>query len=159
MAKTLPERPNLDWLKKAAKDRLADLRAQDPSARLHQAQLDIARDYGFASWRALKTHVESRSLDGQVVGAALAGDAAALGRLLAAHPRKLALTGGPWNAPLLHLAAERGHLDCIDLLLRLGFAVDTRDRTDKATALHWAAAGGHLEIGKRLLAAGAVIDG
>lgn len=159
MAKTLPERPNLDWLKKAAKERLADLRVQEPAARLHQAQLDIARDYGFASWRALKAYVDSRSLDGQVVAGTLAGDAAALGRLLGAHPRKLALTGGPWNAPLLHLAAERGHLDSVDLLLRLGFAVDTRDRTDKATALHWAASGGHLEIGKRLLAAGADIDG
>jgi catechol 2,3-dioxygenase-like lactoylglutathione lyase family enzyme len=159
MAKTLPERPNLDWLKKAAKDRLAGLRVQDPSARLHQAQLDIARDYGFASWRALKAHVDARSLNGQVVAAALAGDVVALGRLLQAHPRKLALTGGPWNAPLLHLAAERGHLDCVDLLLRLGSPVDARDRADKATALHWAAAGGHLEVGRRLLAAGADVDG
>lgn len=159
MAKTLPARPSLDWLRKAAKDHLADLRAHEPAARLHQAQLDIARDYGFASWRSLKAHIDSRSLDGQVVAAALSGDAAMLGQLLAAHPRKLSLTGGPWNAPLLHLAAERGHLDCVDLLLRLGFAVETRDRTDKATALHWAAAGGHLDVAKRLLAAGADIDG
>jgi ankyrin repeat protein len=159
MAKTLPDKPNLDWLKKAAKERLAILRAQDPSARLHQGQLEIARDYGFANWRALKAHVDSRSVDGQVIAATLAGDVAALGRLLETYPRKLALTGGPWNAPLLHLAAERGHLECVGLLLRQGFEVGTRDRTDKATALHWAASGGHLAVGKRLLAAGADVDG
>jgi ankyrin repeat protein len=159
MAKTLPDRPNLDWLKKAAKERLAGLRAQDPAARLHQAQLETAHDYGFTSWRALKAHVDSRSVDGQVIAATLAGEAVALGRLLETSPRKLTLTGGPWNAPLLHLAAERGHLDCVSLLLRRGFDVHTRDRTDKATALHWAASGGHLAVGKQLLAAGADIDG
>jgi len=45
MVKTLPERPDLAWLKKAAKEHLAVLRANDPGAKLHQAQLDIARDY------------------------------------------------------------------------------------------------------------------
>ena len=59
MTKTLPSRPDLDWLKKSAKERLAELRAADPSAKLHQAQLDIAREYGFASWRALKEQVDS----------------------------------------------------------------------------------------------------
>src|SRR5262249_20867870 len=79
--------------------------------------------------------------------------------LLEAHPRKLGITGGPWKAPLLHLAAERGHLDCVKLLLQRGVDVRKRDRTNKATALHEAAAGGHLEIAKQLLAAGADIDG
>src|SRR5262249_51006197 len=60
---------------------------------------------------------------------------------------------------LLDLGAERGHLDCVTLLLRRGFDVDKRDRIDKATALHWAAAGGHLEVARCLLAAGADIDG
>jgi ankyrin repeat protein len=159
MPKTLPTQPHIDWLKKAAKQRLAELRASDPAARLHQAQLALARDYGFASWRALKSRVDALSLDGQIVTAALAGNVDGLARLLATEPQKLAVTGGPWSRPLLHIAADKGHFDCVNLLLSLGFDVHKRDRTDKATALHWAAAGGHLEIVKRLLAAGADIDG
>jgi len=159
MTKSLPTQPHLDWLKKTAKERLAVLRARDPKARLHQAQLAMAEDYGFTSWRALKSQVDKQSVDGRIVAAVLAGRARELGELLDAHPRKLTLTGGQWKAPLLHLAAERGHLECVSLVLRRGFDVDKRDRTDKATALHWAAAGGHLEVAKRLLAAGADIDG
>ena len=159
MAKSLPGQPNLDWLKKTAKDHLAVLRSRDPSAKLHQAQLDVAHDYGFVSWRALKSQVDRLSVDGRIIAAVRAGRAGELAELLQAHPRKLALTGGRWNAPLLHLAAEEGHLDCVNLLLRQGAEVDRRDRTDKATALHWAAAGGHLDVAKSLLAAGADIDG
>src|SRR5262249_897334 len=159
MAKSLPDQPNLDWLKKTAKDHLAVVRSRDAAAKLHQAQLAVAHDYGFASWRALKSQVDRLSVDGRIIAAVRAGKARALAELLEAHPRKLALSGGRWNAPLLHLAAEDGHLDCVNLLLRRGAEVDKRDRTDKATALHWAAAGGHLDVAKRLLAAGADIDG
>jgi len=159
MKKTLPAQPNLDWLKKTAKERLAELRAREPSAKLRQAQLAVVGDYGFPGWRTLKAQVDALSIDGQVIAATIAGKARALGKLLAAHPRKVGLTGGPWKAPLLHLAAERGHFDCVSLLLRRGFDAGKCDRTDKATALHWAAAGGHLDVAKRLLAAGADIDG
>jgi uncharacterized protein YbbK (DUF523 family) len=55
----LPARPDLAQLKKVAKARLAALRADDAQARLYQAQLDVARDYGYPSWRALKAYVES----------------------------------------------------------------------------------------------------
>src|SRR5688572_6661538 len=82
MTNKLPPRPDLAWLKKAAKARLAELRSGDPSAKLHQAQLDISREYGFASWRALKEHVDSVSLDGQIIAAAVKGDARELARLL-----------------------------------------------------------------------------
>src|SRR5262249_31572049 len=59
MPQALPANPDLDWLRKAAKKRLATLRAAKPEARLHHAQLAVANDYGFKSWRALKTHVET----------------------------------------------------------------------------------------------------
>jgi hypothetical protein len=49
MAAPLPPRPNLEWLRKTAKQRLAELRRHDTSARLSDAQLTIAREYGFAS--------------------------------------------------------------------------------------------------------------
>jgi ankyrin repeat protein len=58
MPKALPPHPHIDWLKKAAKERLDVLRARSPAARLHQAQYDIAKDYGFASWRQLKAHID-----------------------------------------------------------------------------------------------------
>jgi len=159
MPKALPPRPDIAWLKKAAKERLAALRARAPETKLHQAQLAVAKDYGFASWRALKARVDALSLDGQIIAATTAGNARALAELLAAHPRKIAITGSNWNRPLLHIAAANGHVDCVDLLLRLGFGVDTRDRLDKASALHWAAQEGHVDVVTRLLAAGADIDG
>ena len=62
MKERLPAHPDLQQLKKLAKARLAELRAFDPAARLYQAQLDIARDYGYPSWRGLKAYVESLGL-------------------------------------------------------------------------------------------------
>ena len=59
MVSSFPSRPNLEWLRKTAKQRLAELRASDPKAKLADAQLNLARQYGFASWRKLKTHVEA----------------------------------------------------------------------------------------------------
>src|SRR5262245_6037964 len=59
MSRHLPDRPNLEYLKHEAKDRLADLRRADPAAQLSEAQFALARDYGFASWPVLKAHVES----------------------------------------------------------------------------------------------------
>jgi len=56
---TLPARPNLDFLKKLAKRRLRSMRASPASAKakLADAQLAVARDHGFASWRKLRAHV------------------------------------------------------------------------------------------------------
>lgn len=58
MPKALPARPSLDWLKKTAKQTLKTLRQQQPSTSLADAQLAVARDHGFTSWRALKSHVD-----------------------------------------------------------------------------------------------------
>jgi catechol 2,3-dioxygenase-like lactoylglutathione lyase family enzyme len=159
MAKTLPVHPHIDWLKKTAKQQLDEMRARDPSAKLHQAQLALARDYGFPSWRALKAHVDTASLDGQIIAATTEGRAGDLDRLLSEHPRKIAITGSDWDRPLLHIAAGKGHLDCVEVLLRRGFDVTTRDKGDNATALHWAAQFGTVAVVERLLRAGADIDG
>jgi ankyrin repeat protein len=83
--KSLPERPNLGHLKYQARDLLAAASAGDPSAvqrlidhhpgfahltlaqasarpiKLADAQLLIAREYGFASWPKLKDEVEGNS--------------------------------------------------------------------------------------------------
>jgi hypothetical protein len=59
MSLSLPSHPNLEWLRKTAKQRLAELRAQEPRAKLADAQRAVAREYGFPSWRKLKAHVEA----------------------------------------------------------------------------------------------------
>src|ERR1700733_7423292 len=59
--KPIPARPSLEWLRKAAKDRLTELRRDAPQTRLHQAQRETAREFGFASWRAMKAHVDRLS--------------------------------------------------------------------------------------------------
>jgi hypothetical protein len=55
--RALPARPNLDYLRKMAKKRLDELRRTDGSAPLADAQRDVAREHGFASWRRLHAHV------------------------------------------------------------------------------------------------------
>jgi hypothetical protein len=50
----LPARANLEHLRNEAKQRLKELRARDAEARLSDAQLLVAREYGFPSWRRLK---------------------------------------------------------------------------------------------------------
>jgi hypothetical protein len=59
MSRNLPDRPNLEFLKKEAKALLDSLRQTDPAAQLADAQHALARDYGFASWPKLKAHVEA----------------------------------------------------------------------------------------------------
>ena len=49
----LPDSPNLDWLRKQAKRRLAALRQENPGARLADAQLEVDRQLGVSSWRAI----------------------------------------------------------------------------------------------------------
>ena len=106
----LPERANLEQLKKQAKDllhaaqsgdaaALERLRALpafanglDPAAlALHDAQSAIAREYGFASWRELREQVETRSLSfaaaaDEFVRCATGGARERAMRLLAAFP-------------------------------------------------------------------------
>jgi hypothetical protein len=56
---SLPAQPSLEHLRKDAKRRLAKLRAGGASAQLADAQLLLAREYGFPNWRALKASVET----------------------------------------------------------------------------------------------------
>lgn len=69
--RALPDRPNLEYLRNEAKARLKTLRVCNPTAQLSAAQKEVARDYGFASWRRLRAEVEKRI--GQM-GAESAGD-------------------------------------------------------------------------------------
>ena len=82
----LPDAASLEWLRKQAKRRLHELRAQNPEAKLADAQFELAKQYGFSSWRALKAHVDSSTVEGQLFAAAEAGDVDRLIALLDAHP-------------------------------------------------------------------------
>jgi ankyrin repeat protein len=77
-ARALPERASLEHLKNEAKQRLKALRRQNPQAKLTAVQLALSREYGFASWRQLKAHVDQidpmRRERQRVFDAAHAGD-------------------------------------------------------------------------------------
>ena len=155
----LPDAPSLEWLRKQAKQRLAKLRATNPDMQLADAQFELGKEYGFASWRALKTYIEALTIDGQLFAAAERGDADALGRLLDLHPERLGVRKPPYEWTLLHVGAQKGHLAIVDLLLRRGLDPNTRERGDNTYALHWAAAGGHDEVVRRLVEAGSDVVG
>src|SRR3954467_3195911 len=122
-ALSLPDHPNLDWLRKQAKRRLDELRVANPSAKLSDAQFDLARQYGFASWRALKAHIDGLTMDGRLFEAAARGERggrlfggargaerAPLVELLDATPAKLYVRDKPYEWTLLHAAAHNGRL-------------------------------------------------
>ena len=55
MSRQLPQKPNLGYLKKQAKELLRSMR----QGKLADAQHTLAKEYGFASWTKLKSHVEA----------------------------------------------------------------------------------------------------
>src|SRR4051812_29474038 len=110
-SKPLPAQPNLEFDRKHAKALLKSVRAADAGAiarvrashpryskpatgladfTLADAQLVIAREYGFASWAKLKVHLEEKDAAPEVFGKfkALvdAADAKELQKLLSNHP-------------------------------------------------------------------------
>src|SRR5688572_32187416 len=109
----LPERPNIEQLKKQAKSLLRAAHANEPDAlerfqalptlarksadvsskdlALHDAQSVIAREHGFKTWNQLREHVEERSLSfaaavDEFVRCATGNAPARALRLLTLHP-------------------------------------------------------------------------
>jgi ankyrin repeat protein len=156
---SLPDAANLDWLRKQAKRRLQELRQANPDAQLAEAQFDLAKQYGFSSWRALKSHIDSLTVEGQLFDAARSGDVDKLSALLDEHPDKLHARAKPYEWSLLHAAAEKGQLAAVDLLLKRGLDVNTREKGDNTYAMHWAAAAGHIDVVRRLADAGGDVVG
>lgn len=154
----LPERASLEFLKKRAKERLIELRRGDPRAKLATAQLGVARDYGFPSWRALKAEIDRRRAPAlaSFFAACRAGDVAALGNLLATEPG-LAHERTPEGSTGLHLAVA--HLDAVRLLLEHGADPNARDAGDNAYPLHYAGGAGGVEVVRALLDAGGDVQG
>src|SRR6266550_957126 len=154
----LPERASLEYLKKRAKENLLELRRNNPRAKLAEAQLAIARDYGFPSWRALKAEIERRRAPtvAAFFEACRDGDVAALLDLLEREP-SLVLERTPDGATGLHLAVN--HFDAVRLLLDHGSDPNARDVGDNAYALHFAASGAGVEVVRAHLDAGGDVRG
>src|SRR5687768_16469182 len=101
--RTLPPHPSLEQLKKQAKNLRDAFRAGEPDAiaevnaairspaptadsfALHDAQLALARSYGYASWSKLKAHVDGVTV-ARLSEAVNAGDLPAVRALLKAAP-------------------------------------------------------------------------
>ena len=156
-AHTLPESPSLEWLRGEAKRQLAELRRSKPAARLAEAQLLVARGYGFSSWRALKAHIDGLTLEGQLADAARSGNAAKLAALLDAHPELLQIRLKPYSFTLLHAGAA--HLPVVQLLLKRGLDPNVTERGDNTYPMHWAAAAGRLDVVRTLADAGGNVRG
>ena len=154
----LPERASLEYLKKLAKERLRAMRSAQPHARLSDAQLAIARDYGFSSWRVLKAEVDRRTSAARdaFFAACTAGDIVALRDLLAGDG-DLVRARTDNGATGLHLAVPHPH--AVRLLLAHGADPNARDTGDNALPLHFAAGSGPLESVRALLDAGSDVTG
>jgi ankyrin repeat protein len=129
---TLPDHPDINQLKRQAKELLRAARSADPAAlermrnvpefarcsaeelaratfALHDAQSAIAREHGFPSWNALSQHIEELTLrfDDAVrefVEAATDGRAGRAERMLKIHP---GIAGASFHAALVLGDTER----------------------------------------------------
>lgn len=159
MSKSLPARPNLEQLKNQAKDLLKSHNSGDPEAHqrirenhpewskssapeiraaklsLGDAQLVIAREYGFTSWPKLKAHVESLAPAAdsmQILKAAVvANDTAGTARALEQYPELKLKLNNPlpdygFGTTALLAAVQQTNKEMIDLLLRAGADINGR---------------------------------
>jgi ankyrin repeat protein len=101
----------------------------------------------------------SLTVDGQLFEAARSGDVARLAALLDDYPDRLHARARPYEWSLLHFAAQNGQLSVVDVLLRRGLDVNTREKGDNTYAMHWAAAAAHLEVVRRLADGGGDVVG
>jgi hypothetical protein len=163
MTTSLAAAPNLEQIKKQAKDLLKSLRAADPAAlerlrthhpefathlpgrlRLADAQLVIAREYGFASWAKLKARVSDVSAELEALRIAaieavnpvgwadmeadpgFPARRARLAELLRLHPMLPRMKVDSHGFTLLHRAAWGPNLQLADMLIAAGADIDAR---------------------------------
>jgi hypothetical protein len=98
-SKSLPDRPSLESLRKQAKKL-----ARDRSVALRDAQLILAREYGYAGWQDLTAEVSKRLGKGLEWAAAQArrvihdNDVERLKQLLTQYPELLSWQGNEWDS-------------------------------------------------------------
>jgi hypothetical protein len=129
MSRQLPEKPNLEHLKKQAKELLHSM----PQGKLADAQHTLANEYGFATWAKLKAHVEALGLTPEeaLKVAVCDSDASHVRELLARHPELRAkidapLTGEAFGIHALYAAVQRSDRPTIDVLLGAGANINKR---------------------------------
>lgn len=173
MVSRLPDRPNLDQLRRQAKELRDAAAAGDPRAvkrllkfganiTLSTAQLAIARRYGFSSWPRLNVEVRRKQLISS-------GDVAGLRSLLREHPGLVvenvsSKLSSPSASALQYVAVARFHgaLDhdaaagLTQVLLESGADPDGPAETD--SPLVTAASYGEMGMVEVLLAAGADLE-
>ena len=176
VSRGLPDRPHLDVPKREARELLADWRTGDPGAvervrsrhprfsldrepalatatfRLADAQLVVAREYGFAHWAELKQRIESNAPARELLAAIRNDDREAAVRIVETEPALLhvPLWSGNWGPPMSH-AANLGRLRIVEAMAALG-ARDLQHAFDRALLQ------GQLECARWLHAHGAALS-
>src|SRR5581483_11387031 len=131
MSRQLPAKPNLQFLKKQAKEMLRSA----PEGRLAGAQHKLANEYGFDTWTKLKSHVLSLGMSpAQAFKMAVCDqDAEKVRELLKAHAELRATINDPlpdygFGLNALYAAVQRTDRATIEVLLEAG--ADIRKRSD-----------------------------
>jgi hypothetical protein len=147
----LPPNPNLDMQRKLAKTLARDYWRGEPDAvervralhptppppenfALADAQLVIARGYGFSGWPQMKRKIDSLTKTPQDLfkAAVEAGDVEEVRQLLQSHPDLVARINDPlfgFDSPAVHVA--RTNLALLDLLLAHGADLNTKTSWEK----------------------------
>lgn len=126
---SLPPNPNLEQLRKQAKDLLSDKKFPN----LASAQLELARRYGFASWPKLKYAVELDTLRRLIAD----GDPQGVADLLRRSPKLVAGRFEDGDTPL-HLAAHYDDPAVVEAIVRAGGDMETKFAESAHSALSWA---------------------
>jgi hypothetical protein len=156
VSRGLPDQPDIDVPRHEARELLAGWQRSDAAAlerirhrhpsfgdsddaaiaghafELSDAQLVIAREYGFTQWTELEQRIETNALARELIAAIHADDRDAAVRIVRAEPRllHLRLWSGNWGPPMSH-AANLGRLEIIEAMAALG-ARDVQHAFDRA---------------------------
>jgi ankyrin repeat protein len=147
----LPAHPSLEHLKKQARQLLRGLLQADPSAadrfsaaqvthatpavKLAQAQLVIAREYGFEGWANLKAQVGALSDDPveALTAAIKANDAPLVRQVLARYQALKSTLDEPlpnysFDTPAIVAAVQKDNREMVDALLAAGADINARSK-------------------------------